>query len=231
MKIKILILSPLFVALSLLTPGIFEGLRTGQPPQQGQPSRSNKNGESAKDKAIQQQEGKKPKDSLIGFHNYYLEMRGVIRQTPVDPTATLKGAVLDSVQIKVFADSNRLVAIHYSNKHGECRYKLPLNRQLKLEISKKGYVTKYIDVNSRIPPERKLAYIFPYDIDLFEEIKGLDASILKKPIAKVRYEIEKSNFEYDEAFTSSVNSDLKVLYKSYREKMRTPQDSTGKRRP
>ena len=231
MKIKILVLIPLFITLSLLSPGIFDDLSTSSPPQQDQPSRARKSGENAKVNNKPATELKKPKDTLIGFHNYYLEMRGVIRQTQVDPTATLKGTVIDSVQVKVFSDSSRLLAVHYSNKHGECRYKLPLNRMLKLEISKKGYVTKYIEVNSKVPPERKLAYIFPYDIDLFEEIQGLDASILKKPVAKVKYELEKSNFEYDEAFTTSVNTDLRLLYKSYREKMRVPADTVKKRKP
>jgi hypothetical protein len=226
-----LILIPLAVAMSLLNPGTFEYFKTDQAPQQDQPSRDQQAGESGKRSAKASPEIKKPKDSLIGFHNYYLEMRGVIRQTLVDPTATLKGAVIDSTCISVFSDSNRLIATHYSNKHGECRYKLPLNRQMRLEISKKGYVTKFIEINSKVPPERKLAYIFPYDIDLFEEIQGLDAGILKEPIAKVRYDIEKSNFEYDEAFTTSANSDLKLLYKSYREKMKVLPDSTKRKRP
>jgi hypothetical protein len=159
------------------------------------------------------------KDSLIGVHPYYLEMRGLVRQTQVDANSTTKGALIDSAQIKVFADSTRLVAIHYSSKHGECRFKLPLMRRLRLEISKPGFVSKLIDVDSKVPPERKMVYIFPFDIDLFEEIPDLDVRALKHPIAKVKFEMEKGNFEYDEIFTNAVNRDLKVLYKSYREKM------------
>jgi hypothetical protein len=100
-----------------------------------------------------------------------------------------------------------------------------LNRQLRLEISKRGYVTKYIDVNTKVPPERKLAYLFPFDIDLFDEIPGLDVSTLKRPIAKVKYDSEKNNFEYDEAFTNSVNRDMKALYKNYRDKIHQGADT------
>ncbi|MFI5151592.1 MAG: hypothetical protein ACHQRM_17845 [Bacteroidia bacterium] len=162
---------------------------------------------------------RKPKDSLIGLHNYYLEMRGLVRKTQVDARSSLKGPLLDSAKIEVFADSNRLVAVHYSSIHGECRFKLPLNRMLRLRISRKDYYSKVVDVNSKVPPEKKAAYIFPFDIDLFEETAGVDTERLKHPIAKVLYDHEKSNFEYDEVFTNTINRELKTLYKAYREKM------------
>jgi hypothetical protein len=160
------------------------------------------------------------KDSLIGVRPYFLEMRGVVRQTQVDLNSTLKGQLLDSVEIKVFADSTRLVAVHYTSKHGECRFRLPLYRNLRLEISKSGFVSKLIDVNTKVPPERKMAYIFPFDIDLFESIPDLDVSALKHPIARVKFDNDKADFEYDEVFTNTVNRELKVLYKSYRDKMK-----------
>jgi hypothetical protein len=163
----------------------------------------------------------KTKDSLIGQHVYYLEMRGLVRQTQVDPNTTIKGNLIDSVEILVFSDSTHLVANHFSSKHGDARFRPPLTRNLRLEIRKKGFVTKFIDVNTKVPPERKMAYIFPFDIDLFESIEGLDVSRLKQPIAKVRYDSQKANFEYDELFTNTVNRELKILYKSYRDKMNT----------
>jgi hypothetical protein len=162
---------------------------------------------------------KKAKDSLIGFHPYWLEMRGVIRQTKLEVDKTQKGPLLDSAEIRVYTDSCKLVGVHYSSKHGECRFKLPLNRKIRIEIRKKGFVSKFIEVNSAVPPDKKIAYLFPFDIDLFEEIPGLDVRVLKKPIAKVKFDHEKMNFEYDEAYTSTVNHDLKILYKAYREGM------------
>jgi hypothetical protein len=233
MKLKSLFLFPLLSLLSLFIPSSVHSSDEHQEmacsslsPQQ-QPSRAAKAAPAEKSKqGGPEKELKKSKDSLIGFHNYYLEMRGVIRQTQLDVNAPLKGTLIDSVQIRVFSDSTHLVAVHYASKHGECRYRLPLNRLIRLEISKRGYVTKYIDVNTKVPPERKLAYLFPFDIDLFDQVSGLDVSALKRPIAKVKYDLEKSNFEYDEAFTNAINRDLKVLYKSYRDKMRLGVDST-----
>ncbi len=174
-----------------------------------------------KDKKSTAAEGPKriPKDSLIGLHPYWLEMRGVVRKTQPELKSNQKGTLLDSAEILVYTDSVKLVGTNFTSKHGECRFKLPLNRKIRIEIRKKGFVSKYIDINSTVPPDKKMAYIFPFDIDLFEEIPDLDVSILKKPIAKVKYDSDKANFEYDQLFTNSVNQALKVLYQSYREKM------------
>jgi hypothetical protein len=177
-----------------------------------------------------QKQKNKAKDSLIGVHSYYLEMRGVVRKTKLDmKTESPQGIPLDSAEIKVYVDSTRLVAVHYADKHGDCKFKLPLNRSLRLEISKPGFLGKIIDVNSKVPPDRKLVYIFPFDIDLFEFIPDLNAGVLKHPIAKVKFDLEKVNFEYDQAFTNSVNRDLKILYKTYREKMSLEQNTSGKK--
>jgi hypothetical protein len=174
---------------------------------------------SEKEKKNQTDNSKKAKDSLIGFHPYWLEMRGVVRQTQSEVKANLKGPLIDSAEIHVYTDSVKLVGIYYSSKHGECRFKLPLNRKIRIEIRKKGFVSKFIDINSTVPPDKKMAYIFPFDIDLFEDIPDLDVRILKRPIAKVKYDSEKANFEYDQVFTASVNMELKLLYKAYREKI------------
>jgi len=162
---------------------------------------------------------KKPKDSLIGQHMYYLEMRGLVRKTQPDINSTQKGQLLDSVMIEVFADTNRLVAVHYSDWHGETRFRIPLFRDLRVKISKKGYFCKVLEIYTKVPPEKKAAYIFPFDIDLFEEVKGFNADRFNKPIAKIKYDAGKGNFEYDESYTNSVNHELKLLYKDYREKM------------
>jgi hypothetical protein len=52
-------------------------------------------------------------------------------------------------------------------------------------------------------------------LTFFEEIKNLDVSVLKKPIAKVSYNIIMEQFAYDINYTSRINLELKKMYKSY----------------
>lgn len=163
-------------------------------------------------------DGKTDKDSLIGEHRYYLEMHATVRKALADPK--LKGILLDSALFSIYTDSNRLVAEHYSLKKGECRFRLPLNRKLVMIIRKKGYVSKIIELNSIVPPERKTVYVFLFDIDLFENAPGLDTRVLQKPVARVTFNKDKNNFEYDADYTNKVNSSLKELYKNYAEKLK-----------
>jgi hypothetical protein len=220
MRFKRLILIPCTLFAFILVLLSFRSILVSGPEDQDDKKPAVGTETSSKDKKKQGQETKRiPKDSLIGLHPYWLEMRGVVRQTESEIKANLKGPLLDSAEIRVYTDSVKLVSVNYSSKHGECRFKLPLNRKLRIEIRKKGFVPKFIDINSTVPPDKKMAYIFPFDIDLFEEIPDLDVRILKKPIAKVKFDSDKANFEYDAIFTASVNMELKLLYQSYREKI------------
>jgi hypothetical protein len=158
------------------------------------------------------------KDSLIGLHRYCLEMKATVRKALADPV--LKGNPIDSAVFNIYADSNRLVATYYSMRHGDCRFRLPLNRKLVMVISKKGYVSKIVELNSIVPPEKKTVYVFIFDIDLFENIRGMDMHVLQKPVARVKFNRDKDNFEYDADYTNSVNASLKALYKTYSEKLK-----------
>ena len=102
-----------------------------------------------------------------------------------------------------------------TDKKGKVDFKVPINKDFFIEFSKPGYVSKIIQVNTHMPPERKLAFIFPFEVNIFKEVEGLDVSILKKPVAKVVYNLIEHQFDYDDGFTNQVNSKLKILYKEY----------------
>ncbi len=46
-------------------------------------------------------------------------------------------------------------------------------------------------------------------------MKGLDVSVLQKPIAKVTYNVIVEQFAYDISYTSRINFELKKMYKNY----------------
>jgi hypothetical protein len=152
-------------------------------------------------------------DSLVGDKLYYLELKGTIRYLKGENKD--EAEILDSAIVKVYNERNVLVAEHITNRKGRCNFKLPLNRRFVVEVSKPGFVTKKIEVNTKVPPERKLAYIFPFSIDIFEEVPGLDVSALNKPIARISYLFTITQFDYDNVYTSKVNQELKKMYREY----------------
>ena len=145
----------------------------------------------------------------------YLEMRGIIKESKSDEKG--EDQVLDSATISIYSDMGpRMLLLQLStNKKGKCDFRLPLDQKFIIEFSKAGYVTKYIEVNSKIPKKHEAAYIFPFNVDIFEDIKGLDVSVLKKPIAKITYALNQNQFSYDINYTNKINYDLKKLYKNY----------------
>ena len=57
--------------------------------------------------------------------------------------------------------------------------------------------------------------IFPFDIDLFEEIEGLNVEVLREPIAKITYNNFNKTFDYDYNYTVKINNNIKKLYNEY----------------
>lgn len=156
------------------------------------------------------------KDTLPGTKGAkeYLEMRGVVKSA----RTTAKGSEfpLDSAIILIYTDTTKppLLTVR-SEKKGKCEFRLPLNKKFVIRISKQGYVTKIIEVNTKTPANKKGIYIFPFSVDLFKNVYEVDFSILKRPIARVTYSINNSQFDYDYAYTDRVNAQLKGIYSDY----------------
>lgn len=166
-------------------------------------------------------------DTIAKNKRHYLKLQGIVRET--GKTEFEKGKPIENAFIKVYNDKNLLLGEFTTNKKGKCEFKVPINKQFIIEFSKPGYVSKFIEINTKMPPERKLAFIFPFEVNIFKEIEGLDISLLKRPVAKVVYNLIEHQFDYDDGYTNKINHDLKMLYKQYEElKLKSKQaDSTN----
>jgi hypothetical protein len=159
---------------------------------------------------------------------FYLELRGTIRQlkrTETENEKTELSTPLDSVLVTIY-NGDIPYSEFWTNKKGRCSFKLPLDKTFKIEVSRKGFVSKYIIVNSKVPYEQKDAFSFSFDVDLFEDVAGLDVSVLKNPIAKVSYSLSLEGFAYDVGYTSKINTDLKKMYKNYYRLQKIAADSS-----
>lgn len=143
---------------------------------------------------------------------YFLEMKGNVRKSKISDKEESKS--LDSALITIYMNDIPFSET-WTNKKGKCSFKLPLAKQFKIEVSKDGYVSKLFEVDTKVPSDKRDEYSFSFDIDIFEEIKNLDVSVLKKPIAKVSYNVIMEQFAYDINYTSRINLELKKMYKSY----------------
>jgi hypothetical protein len=147
--------------------------------------------------------------------DYYLELRGYVRQLKNNEDEKVNEVKpLDSVLITIYNGDVPYSEI-WTNKKGKCVFKLPLDKVFKIEISRKGFVTKYITVTTKVPNDQKTVFNFSFDVELFEVVPGLDVSVLNNPIAKVSYNLAVEGFAYDVNYTSKINMELKKMYKNY----------------
>lgn len=155
---------------------------------------------------------KKPVVDSGKVKDQYLEMRGNVRQSKGSEKE--EAQILDSALVTIYIGEIPYSEI-WTTKKGKCSFKLPLDKTCKIEVSKNGYVTKFFEVSTKVPNDKKGVFVFSFDIDIFEEVKGLDVNVLKKPIAKVAYNFTDENFAYDIGYTSRINFELKKMYKNY----------------
>jgi hypothetical protein len=144
---------------------------------------------------------------------YYLKINAIIRDSKGPDKAdekTIKGVI-----IKVLNENDYLVASYFTDKKGKTNFSLPLDKKFKVLITKKGYVTKIVEINTAVPKEVNAAFIFPVDVAIFAEVKNLNTGVLNKPIAKVQFNNMQKEFVYDITYTHKINGELKKMYKEF----------------
>ena len=158
--------------------------------------------------------------------DYYLELRATVRQSKGEEK-NAESKLLDSVLITIYNGDIPYSEI-WTNKKGKSTFKLPLDKNIKIQISKKGFVTKFIALNTKVPTAKRDAFSFSCDVDIFEEIDGLDVTILNSPIARITYSPSFESFQYDVSYTNKVNVELKKMYKKYYKLHEMQTDSIAK---
>lgn len=144
---------------------------------------------------------------------YYLKINAIIRDSKGPDKAdekTIKGVI-----IKVLNENDYLVASYFTDKKGKSNFSLPLDKKFKVLITKKGYVTKIVEINTMVPKEVNAAFIFPVDVAIFAEVKNLNTAVLNKPIARVQFNNMQKEFVYDITYTHKINGELKKMYKEF----------------
>lgn len=120
--------------------------------------------------------------------SWQLEVQGVITEND----RPLAGA-----KISTYIKGQEQESVH-TNAKGIFKIYLKANAQYLVIITKSGgYITKTISFDTRNVPnseDNNKNFNFPLDASLFKEFKGLDPTILRDPIGKVTYDLNKKQF-------------------------------------
>jgi hypothetical protein len=160
------------------------------------------------------QTANRTKDTLIIDSENYLELRGKVFESHCELKDAEKTA-LDSAQIEVHNKAGRICLQGLTDDKGRLAFRLPLNSVFTISVSKKGYVKKTIRIDTYVPPKFLKAYVYTFNVDIFEKIEGLNTKVLDQPISQVHFLVNIKQFDYDKVYTSKVNGDLQKMYREY----------------
>lgn len=172
---------------------------------------------------------KQAEDSLIGKSKHWLALQGMVRIS----TGDVKTAhpPLDSTQVFVKNENDSIVLGGLTDRKGRLAFRLPLNRRFTIHITKPGFVEKKVLVDTNIPSGSEKVASFTFDIDIFPAVKGLDVSVLEKPISKINYRPYTGEFVYDATYTHKINGELNKMYRDYFAIEKAMNDSIRKTAP
>lgn len=145
---------------------------------------------------------------------HYLEMSGIVKQFLYESSTS--ESIVDSAKIMIFENKNN-IETYYSDQSGKCFFRIPLNKNVTIKISKDNYVIKTLTINTFVPAKKKSSYSLRYDIYLFERIDELDVSILDYPIANIIFNNITNSFDYNRNYSDIVNQGLQKMYLNYYE--------------
>lgn len=138
-----------------------------------------------------------------------------------------KDVPLDGCSVNLYKGTT-LVATSPTTSNGKFKIRVDHDGDYVLQITKPGYITKRIAINTfNVPDQRTSAPFAEFDveIDLFKLFPGLDYSVLNNPIARIIYNPASGveDFDYDRVYTSQIQAQLdllKELARQAREKLR-----------
>jgi len=114
---------------------------------------------------------------------------------------------------------------------GKFKLKLDPEGDYEIVFTKPGFTSKKIVASTKgIPPEdAKYGFEFPMEMNLFEEVPGLDVSILKQPIGRIAFNPATGYMDYDQKYTESIQKELDRLMKDFEERMKAQEAERKKR--
>ncbi|MDQ3110013.1 MAG: hypothetical protein M3R17_08970 [Bacteroidota bacterium] len=138
-----------------------------------------------------------------------------------------KDVPLEACSVNLYKGST-LVSSNSTSSSGKFKVTVPHDGDYVLQITKSGYITKRIAINTfNVPDERTGGPFAQYelDIDLFKLFPGLDYSVLDKPVGRIIYNPAPAvdDFDYDKVYTAQIQAQLdqlKELARQAREKLR-----------
>ncbi|MBK9273306.1 MAG: hypothetical protein IPM49_02045 [Flavobacteriales bacterium] len=128
---------------------------------------------------------------------------------------------MDGVVVSVFKNGAKLTETT-TNASGKYEFNLDYGADYKIVYSKTGIVSKNITIDTRnIPEEERVGgHGMNIEMTLFQELPGIDFTVLNQPIGKAKFDPTSSEVTWDLQYTEQIRSEIARLMKEYEDKKR-----------
>lgn len=130
----------------------------------------------------------------------------------IEGEITHKTEKLASVLVELY-EQNKMVDAFETKKNGKFKFFLYNNHIYTIQLTKEGYNTKKVTINTWVPDDYgdEISYLFDIELDslsiMLEEHKE---TLLEYPIAIISFDERKGEFLFNQAYTKGLIEDLKL---------------------
>lgn len=167
------------------------------------------------DEDEEMEKGKLPEGVAQDETINYLEIQCKTTEPVKDKNGKVDSENVGVVLYRVYNDDGSLYKVAFADEKGKCAFRLAFQKKYQIIISRKGYVSKILNVDTTLPKDLNTAYIFPADISMFKQLDGFNSSVFKDPVAKIVYSFKTKQFEYDELYNIKLSPSLKKANSDY----------------
>ena len=121
------------------------------------------------------------------------------------------GEGVSGVSAKLFNKGQEEKSITTTSS-GIVTFTLEPNSDYLIELSKNGFVSKIISVNTKIPSYEDQQFEVAFPVLLFQPCEGLDYSVLQKPVVKLVHNEKRRDFMPEKVYDEVMQEKLSKLY-------------------
>ena len=132
----------------------------------------------------------------------YLEIRGTAEKNK----GQVNGAVVNLYNGKTKVKS------YTTGPDGIFNFKLELNKDYTVEVTKNGFITKKINFNTEVPDDVTGVFISEFAMGLYETCDGVDVSAFDAPVDMITFNKKQKQFESDKSYVSKMQAKYARLY-------------------
>tara|TARA_R110001592_G_scaffold359340_3_gene665649 strand:- start:3067 stop:6597 length:3531 start_codon:yes stop_codon:yes gene_type:complete len=122
--------------------------------------------------------------------------------------------------------NGELVETVTTGVNGRFIMNLEFDNNYDIKFDKSGYIGKFINIDATaVPDENKVGGIgFDLNMNLFEEVEGVNFDILKQPVGKAKYDAESGDIGFDYEYTRSMLSKIAALRRALEKKYKEEEE-------